>query len=701
MSDAVMSEVAMRAGDVGCADPDVVASFLRRIGPVERPLLDAFLALGCSHGVEAGEVVCRPGVLADGLTLVRDGRLRLEQDGHFIKQFGGDEFFGEGALFRDEPPDVTITTLERCTLFIVPREAGRAFVRANTAFGFALASVMLVESLGRLSIMNRLYADNRALALENASLAKFVSESPAPVARVARDGRVLYANEAATGILRSWRTAVGAQLPLTRAAEVARAYDSGAPQDIEVTVDDHVFVLSLVPVPAGDYLNIYGRDATEERRKTAEINYIAKHDFLTGLANRQMFLDKLGEAFQVAGPERRGALLFLDLDHFKEVNDTLGHAIGDQLLQAVSRRLLRTARGNEVVARLGGDEFAIIHSTTASPNAVAAHAERIISVLSRTFSIEGNSIRIGVSIGATFFPEGGDTIEDVMRRADMAMYRAKNEGRNTFRLYTPALNAEASQRLQVEADLRAAVATGGIAVHFQPKISLVDGRLVGAEALARWSAAGRDIGPMEFLPVAERIGLMGELGMHVLRRAVDQARAWEAAGWGDLRLAVNLSAAQLQDAGLVEQVRGLLDAAGFAPERLEFEITESVMLDDVDTVVATLDALRGLGIGLSIDDFGTGFSSLSQLRRLQVDKMKIGHVFVRDAVDGGEAATLMRAVIGLGLALDVVVAADGIEDEAQFALLRQLGCQEGQGFYFSPALPPEAFLQYLEQEPHG
>ncbi|UHC15432.1 EAL domain-containing protein [Methylobacterium currus] len=422
-------------------------------------------------------------------------------------------------------------------------------------------------------------------------------------------------------------------------------------------------------------------DVTEQRRAEQRIAHMALHDALTGLPNRVLFHRRLAEA--MAAGTRLG-LLCLDLDHFKLVNDTLGHPAGDALLRQVAERLRACLDADGLVARLGGDEFAVLRP--AGRDAVLGLADRIIAALGRPFALEGQDVTIGVSIGIALAPEHGDDPDALLRKADTALYAAKADGRRTRRLFEPAMDAALQSRRALERDLRAAIAAESLEVHYQPLVATGSLAVTGCEALLRWRHPERGfVSPGEFIPVAEETGLIATLGEWVLRRACREAAGWPEA----VRVAVNLSPAQFRTPDLVGTVARVLTESGLDPARLELEITEQVMLEESTANIAVLHRLRGLGLRIAIDDFGTGYASLSYLRAFPFDKIKIDRSFTAALGREATAGAIVQAVIGLGASLGITTLAEGVETAAQLTALHRSGCDEVQGFLFSRPVPAE------------
>jgi diguanylate cyclase (GGDEF)-like protein/PAS domain S-box-containing protein len=439
-------------------------------------------------------------------------------------------------------------------------------------------------------------------------------------------------------------------------------------------------------------------DITERKQAEARIAHMAHHDALTDLPNRVLFRLRLTDA--LSRRSRAGDLLgalCLDLDNFKLVNDTLGHPNGDRLLQAVAERIECVMRKGDSAARLGGDEFAILVPGVKAPEDLAALAQRLIAVVSEPYQVEGQAVSIGTTVGIAVAPGDGGDADRLLRNADMALYRAKADGKGTFRFFEPDMDARAQARRQLEIDLRSALADESLEVHYQPLVELATGTIVGLEALLRWPHPSRGyIPPSEFIPLAEETGLITPLGNFALRRACADATRWPP----HVKLAVNLSPLQFRVGNVFLTVRAALQETGLAPDRLDLEITESVLLEKTDQVIASLHALRALGVRISMDDFGTGYSSLSYLRSFPFDKIKIDRSFVRDLQGNSHTLAIVRAVLGLASGLGMTVVAEGIETKQDLACLEAEGCREGQGYLFSKARPQADVLELLASERH-
>ena len=439
---------------------------------------------------------------------------------------------------------------------------------------------------------------------------------------------------------------------------------------------------------------IASRDALRvEMQRRVEVQsrlaHLATHDPLTGLPNRTLLAERLGQQIELDKSTGRSlALLYLDLDHFKDVNDTLGHGAGDALLRVVSERLKSCLRGDAMVARMGGDEFALWLSDIDASGALAL-AHRIRAHLLEPISLAGHRVFIGVSIGCTLCPMDGEDFGTLLSNGDIAMYRAKQEGRNCVQMFDTALDAEVRRRASLEQALHEAVALNQVAVAYQPQIDLVTGRLVGAEALLRWTHPGHGaVFPDEFVPIAERSGLINSLGGWILHESCRQVLAWSDAGLSELRVAVNLATAQFKGSDVPRIVAQVLAATGLHPSRLELEITETGVMQDMRDAIEVLRALASLGVTLAIDDFGTGYSSLSYLRKLPVDKIKIDRSFVSEVAIDEDAAAVARAMVGLAHSLRLAVVAEGVETAEQAAFMQSTRCDYAQGYLYGKPMPP-------------
>jgi diguanylate cyclase (GGDEF)-like protein/PAS domain S-box-containing protein len=443
--------------------------------------------------------------------------------------------------------------------------------------------------------------------------------------------------------------------------------------------DGRTIAVVMTPMAGGGWV-VTHEDITERRRAEKQIAHMARHDALTGLPNRVLLRERLGEA--LAGVQRgeRLAVLYLDLDNFKSVNDTLGHHIGDDLLKTAAGRLRNTLREQDTVARVGGDEFAIIQAGFDQPVETAMLARRVLEAVRAPYSLQGHTIVADTSIGIAIAPSDGADAAELLKNADMALYRAKADGRGTYRFFEPAMDARMKVRRTLELAMRTALVNCEFELHYQPLVRLRDHKVTGCEALLRWRHPERGmVSPAEFIPVAEEIGLIVPLGEWVLRRACEDAAAWP----DGVKVAVNLSPIQVMNPNLLTTVIGALAASGLPANRLELEITESVLMQNTEATLAALHRLRELGVRISMDDFGTGYSSLSYLRSFPFDKIKIDRSFISGLGDGDDSIAIVMAIAGLAKNLGIMTTAEGVETRQQLQHVKALGCSEMQGFLFS------------------
>ncbi|MBI3901797.1 MAG: EAL domain-containing protein [Nitrosomonadales bacterium] len=457
--------------------------------------------------------------------------------------------------------------------------------------------------------------------------------------------------------------------------------------------------MSAVKNAAGQITNYIGisSDITERKAAEAQIEFLAYHDALTGLPNRRLAIDHIVLAFAYADRAKtKAALLLLDLDNFKTINDSFGHGVGDDLLKAVSRCLCSCVPDTDTVSRQGGDEFLILLTNVNDNDSITNVTEKILASLEETFLIAGQEISTSLSIGIAVYPDDSKDVNTLLKFADKAMCHAKEAGKNTYQFYTEQMNIDAVENQRIRVGLRRAIERDEFVLYYQPQIDLSSGAVVGAEALIRWNHPELGlVAPGRFIPVAEESGLIVPMGDWVLREACRQAAAWRKAGLPELLMAVNISAMQFKRGGLEQSVMAALDESGLPPTCLELELTESIMIQNPETVLETVRRLKSLGIMFSIDDFGTGYSSLSYLKRFSVDKLKIDQSFVRDMLNNPNDAIIVRAIIQMARSLNLKTIAEGVENEHLAAFLRLQYCDEAQGYHFARPLPADEFAQYL------
>ena len=439
-------------------------------------------------------------------------------------------------------------------------------------------------------------------------------------------------------------------------------------------------------------------DISAARAKSLELSHLAQHDFLTDLPNRVLLNDRITQAISFAARySKQLAVMFVDLDGFKRINDSLGHTVGDKLLQSVASRLVACVRRSDTVSRLGGDEFVVLLYQVEHAEDAAFISKKILSSLAEPFSIEQKHLDISASIGVSTYPGDGQDAETLLHKADTAMYAAKKLGRNNCQFFRAAMQARILERQSLEGSLRHALSRNEFTLHYQPKIDLKTGEIAGVEALLRWRHPTRGlISPLQFVPIAEETGLIVPIGQWVLLQACRQSRAWMDAGLPPVRIAVNVSAAEFMAKDFLSGVRAALISTGVDPHNLELELTETVLMRDAESAVRILHALKAIGVQLAVDDFGIGYSSFSYLQRFPLDALKIDRTFINEISAAGEGATILSAMIDIGLSLKHRVIAEGVETVEQLKFLKKKGCSEGQGYLFCHPIIAEKFAEFLK-----
>jgi diguanylate cyclase (GGDEF)-like protein/PAS domain S-box-containing protein len=437
-------------------------------------------------------------------------------------------------------------------------------------------------------------------------------------------------------------------------------------------------------------------DITKRTYSEKRLEYLANYDTLTGLPNRNLFQDRLRHAMAQADRHKKQmALLYLDLDHFKSVNDALGHQAGDELLVEATKRIKHHIRESDTAARLGGDEFTIVLEQLDNHTQVTQVAENLLSALNKVYKIDSHEVFVSASMGITFYPSDGKDVESLLQNADSAMYLAKERGRDTYYFFTEELNKRAQERLMLENSLRMALDRDEFQLHFQPQVELETGRIIGAEALLRWSPQQDPVSPERFIPVLEETGLIVQVGKWVLEQACMTARGWQNQGFRDLRIAVNLSARQLRQVDITEMIKSALESSQLPPELLEVELTESTLIDE-NISKDNLRRMEQLGLRIAIDDFGTGYSSLSYLKQYSVDILKVDRSFINDITHDSDDDAVTSAIIALSHQLNMKVIAEGIETPEQYNFLRKAGCDQGQGFFIGRPMINHQFEQWMQ-----
>jgi diguanylate cyclase (GGDEF)-like protein len=515
---------------------------------------------------------------------------------------------------------------------------------------------------------------------------------PPDLLRVGTSHSEIIAHRVRNGILKGDTSAEAAQRRTSALHQLPA--DAISSRTDELT-DGRLVCVTRQPMAGGGWVATHN-DVTEQRRSEAKIAHMALHDTLTGLPNRALLNERLEHAL---GRTRRGDIVaahILDLDHFKHVNDTLGHAVGDKLLQMVGERLRSLVRDGDTIARMGGDEFAIVQGSLAQVSDATALAQRVITLIGEPYEIEGHQVITGTSVGIAVAPTDGAAAEQLVKNADLALYRAKGDGRGTFRFFEPGMDAQMQARRALENDLRRAVTAGEFELYFQPVVHLASDAITGFEALIRWNHPEKGmVSPGSFIPLAEETRLIIPIGEWVIRQACTTAVNWP----GDLKVAVNLSPAQLRSPGLLQVIISALAASGLPANRLELEITETVLLQDSEATLTILYQLRELGVRIAMDDFGTGYSSLSHLQRFPFDKIKIDRSFISNISNSASSLNIVRAVAALASGLGVTATAEGVETQEQLEAVRSEGCDEMQGFLLSKPVPAGALEQlFIERK---
>jgi len=552
--------------------------------------------------------------------------------------------------------------------------------RLRITLGSIADGVIATDEHGRIEYMNPAAEDMTGWPLDIAR-----GRLSVDVFRIVDAGSGEISSDPVAHVLRSGKQAAVAEnvALVARDGHRIEVEDSAAP----IRGDDEVLVGAVLVF----------HDVSAARRMAAHMTHLAQHDALTNLPNRLLLSDRLLQAIQQAERHRRmGALMYIDLDHFKSINDSMGHVIGDRLLCAIAERLRECVRGSDTVSRQGGDEFVVLLPELENRDGAARVAQAVLRELAKPVMLDERELHISVSIGIALFPEDANEPDELARCADAAMYQVKSSGRNNFEFFRHAIRQRVAARALVEQGLRKAMERDEFSLHYQPKVSLQTQEIVGVEALIRWRHPERGwISPEEFIPVAEDSGLIGAIGQWVLDEALEQHRLWREVGLPELRIAVNLSLRQLEREALRERIMRTIRNGAVEPRWLEFEITERIAMLDEQETLRWLHELREFGVGIAIDDFGTGYSSLSYLKRLPVDTVKIDKSFIRDIETDQEDAAIIKAIISMAHSLDIEVVAEGVETERQLALLRAQECNQAQGYLVCRPLPPGELVAFM------
>jgi diguanylate cyclase (GGDEF)-like protein len=684
--------------------------------------------LGVTHDLAEGEPILVAGQERSHLFALIAGQLVVQHRGIEVQRLESGSFVGEDALVRKTVPHVDIKTAEPSRVWLAPLDAVLKLATDRPGFGVVLFEKLLAQAGARLTSTTGLFYERQTLTRrlaeandelrrtlgelaqahdrlltetrdrekaekENLLLARFASDSPSPMLRVSRDGEVLYANTAATPLLGAWKADRGRFLPAQWRDRVRQAVDEHQIVTTELEAGKQVWTLYLSPIADEQTVHIYAHDVTAAKSAEAEYLQLARNDALTGLLNRTGFNDALKDALAQAGRTGvGGALFFLDLDLFKEVNDTFGHHVGDLLLKAVAKRLKQKVRDTDVVARLGGDEFAIIQNPVNSDMDVRALVRRIIQSLSEPMVIEGYRVQVGVSVGISRFPEDSTEPDDLVRAADTAMYRVKASGRNSFRLYSEETDALHSTRQEANEAVQKGLERGDFVLLYQPMADAATRAIVGLEALVRWKHPIHGmVRPDGLFVSAEYAGLLPQLADWILLKACEDARALADKG-SRLPVTINLTRGQFLDADLPRRLSMVLSTLGINPVQIELEIPERLVLDNPVVAERTMDHLAALGVSLALDDVGLGDLPVTLVARLPVRRLKMAQILTAGIGRDSQGERLVRAIASSGRALGLSMLAKGVENEAQREFLMACGVDYAIGYLFGQPGELDSFL---------
>ncbi|EAZ90017.1 hypothetical protein CY0110_20780 [Crocosphaera chwakensis CCY0110] len=531
---------------------------------------------------------------------------------------------------------------------------------------------------------------------EITNLASVVELSPIPIIEINNQGVITYLNPSANLKFPDLEKAQ-VRHPLLKGLIEKANYNNGSLVIREVDIKDQSFEQHIHYLTKEKLIRSYIFDITQRKQAEMQLKYHAFHDSLTGLANRAFFDQHI--SLTIKNCERYNkllAILFIDIDNFKNINDTLGHGIGDRILNCFAQRLTSQVRKSDLVCRWGGDEFVVILSEIQDPDQSAKFAKRLLKTFEHPLTIERNQIYLKCSIGIACYPEDGKNAEILLKNADAALSRTKESGRNHYQFYNPEMSLEIAENFALETQLHQAIKNEELILHYQPQINIKTGQVYGLEALVRWKSPNLGlVGPNKFIPIAEKTGLILPVGEWVLKTACQQNKKWQQMGLPPVRVAVNLSAQQLQQPDLIKTVEKILDLVGLEPQWLELEVTESILMKNTTLASQTLHELRNMGVYISMDDFGTGYSSLGYLKKFPFDTLKIDQSFVRELNQNPEDISIISAIMTLSRGFNMRVIAEGVENQEQLNLLQQLDCEEMQGYFFSHPLTQEEVLNYL------
>ncbi|MDJ0729086.1 MAG: EAL domain-containing protein [Crocosphaera sp.] len=591
--------------------------------------------------------------------------------------------------------DIIHFTKEVTAHYYILDQENQGFIQKLTPNRFFKATSSHLSNLSKeTQLVQRTKKKSTLLEIKN--LASVVELSPIPIVEINSEGTITYLNPSANFKFPDLEKAQ-LQHPLLQGLIEKQNYNNGSLVIREVDIQEQSFEQHIHYLAKEKLIRSYIFDITQRKKAENELKYRAFHDALTGLPNRTFFDQHI--SLMIKNSERHNqlfAILFVDIDSFKNINDTLGHSIGDRILKCFAQRLTSQVRNSDIVCRWGGDEFVVLLSELENPDQAAKFSQRLLQTFEHPLNVEGHQIYLKCSVGIAIYPEDGQESEILLKHADAALYRTKESGRNHFQFYNPKMSLEIAENFALENQLHQAIKNGELILHYQPQINIKTGKVYGLEALIRWKNPKLGlIRPDKFIPLAEKTGLILPMGEWILKTACQQNKKWQKMGLPPVRVAVNLSAQQLQQPNLIETVENTLESVGLEPKWLELEVTESILMENVTLASQTLHELRHMGVYISMDDFGTGYSSLGYLKKFPFDTLKIDQSFVRELNQSPEDLSIISAIMTLSRGFNMRVIAEGVENQEQLNLLQQLDCEEMQGYFFSHPLSPEEIFNYL------
>ncbi|MDJ0659719.1 MAG: EAL domain-containing protein [Crocosphaera sp.] len=591
--------------------------------------------------------------------------------------------------------DIVHFTKEVTAHYYIIDQESQGFIQKLTPNVFLTAKDSPINSLSTDTQLIQRTEKNPTLS-EIKNLASVVELSPVPIIEINSEGTITYLNHSANLKFPDLEK-TQLQHPLLQGLIEKQNYNNGSLVIREVDIQEQSFEQHIHYLAKERLIRSYIFDITQRKKAENDLKYHAFHDTLTGLPNRTFFDQHI--SLMVNNCERHQklfAILFIDIDSFKNINDTLGHSIGDRILKCFAQRLTSQIRSGDLVCRWGGDEFVVLLSEIENPDEAAKFSERLLQTFEHPLNMEGHQIYLKSSVGIAIYPEDGQDAEMLLKHADAALYRTKESGRNHYQFYNPEMSLEIAENFALESQLHEAIKNNELILHYQPQINIKTGQVYGLEALIRWQSPKLGlVRPDKFIPLAEKTGLILPMGEWVLKTACQQNKKWQKMGLPPVRISVNLSAQQLQQPNLIEIVENTLESVGLDPEWLELEVTESILMKNTALASQTLQELRNMGVYISMDDFGTGYSSLGYLKKFPFDTLKIDQSFVKELNQNSQDLSIISAIMTLSRGFNMRVIAEGVENKEQLKLLQELDCEEMQGYFFSHPLSPEEILNYL------